>query len=377
MNRLGILYVVDYFPPHKGGIETMFDALTKEIAKRHDVTIVTIRMPNTPEFEISSGRKIYRLNIQRWLFPLASFKVAELAKDADIIHTSSFTSTFATLIPLFLGKRIVVTVHELWGKMWNEFYGIFPGIPYRIAEKLFCIFYGSKHTTCPSEYTKRAMLKIGFNGKKIQVIPHGIDHKIFNENIKPSEKFSFPTYMFLGRPGKSKGLEYLMEAVKLIEEDMPQAKLVLMVSNDEKDKLLPFLQKGMFLPFMKTIRDFRDRVVWIKPAEKSEDVAKIMRSVDCIVVPSVSEGFGFVAVEAQACGIPVVASDAGSLPEVVKGGILVPPRDPIAIANAVLKILRDKRFSNKLSEIGVRWTQRYQWPKAVEQYEKIYENLRR
>ena len=150
-----------------------------------------------------------------------------------------------------------------------------------------------------------------------------------------------------------------------------------MVSNDEKDKLLPFLQKGMFLPFMKTIRDFRDRVVWIKPAEKSEDVAKIMRSVDCIVVPSVSEGFGFVAVEAQACGIPVVASDAGSLPEVVKGGILVPPRDPIAIANAVLKILRDKRFSNKLSEIGVRWTQRYQWPKAVEQYEKIYENLRR
>jgi D-inositol-3-phosphate glycosyltransferase len=104
-------------------------------------------------------------------------------------------------------------------------------------------------------------------------------------------------------------------------------------------------------------------------------MASLIRSVDVVCVPSISEGFGFNAVEAQACGIPVVASRAGSLPEVVKGGLLVPPRNPDAIADAVVGLLKNEKTRKSLGAAGARNAKRFTWRASVKEHLKLYKKV--
>jgi glycosyltransferase involved in cell wall biosynthesis len=91
-------------------------------------------------------------------------------------------------------------------------------------------------------------------------------------------------------------------------------------------------------------------------------------SADCVVVPSLSEGFGFMAAEACAMGKPVVASDVGSLPEVVSGRyVLTPPRSPQAIADGVYSVYKD--------EVPERDKKTFDWNETVLEYVNLYQEI--
>ena len=86
-----------------------------------------------------------------------------------------------------------------------------------------------------------------------------------------------------------------------------------------------------------------------------EDVPRFWAGCRCAVLPSRAEGFGLAAAEAAACGLPVVATRASSLPEVVldgETGLLVPPEDPAALAEALERLLRDRQRSSRLGAAG-------------------------
>ncbi len=92
------------------------------------------------------------------------------------------------------------------------------------------------------------------------------------------------------------------------------------------------------------------------------------------VIPSVYEGFGLPVGEAMACGVPVISTTGGALPEVVgDAGILVPPADHHALADAILKILQQPQLAQKLSRAGYqRVQQHFTWMKAAQKTVNVY-----
>ena len=107
---------------------------------------------------------------------------------------------------------------------------------------------------------------------------------------------------------------------------------------------------------------------------------RLYRRASIVVVPSLYEGFGLPAIEAMACGTPVVASAAGALPEVMEtggGGILVPPGDPEALAKAIATLLEQPEARARLgAEARPRVVEAYSWPRIAARTAALYAALR-
>jgi len=97
-----------------------------------------------------------------------------------------------------------------------------------------------------------------------------------------------------------------------------------------------------------------------------------------LVMSSLFEGFGLPAVEAMSCKTPVVVTTAGSLKEVVTGdcGVLVPPKDPVALKDAILKLLGDKALRERMGENGrKRAVENFSWPVAAKNTLEVYKDV--
>ncbi len=369
---MNILFVLEYFPPHIGGVEKFFDNLTKELSARgHSVSIYTTLVPGSKRFEISEGRKIYRQPVlSRHTFPLRGFvPIARLAKHADIIHTTTYSAAGSTALSrLFTRKPTVITVHEIWDRLWFEFENPFSATINWFLETMICKVFKNSFITCPSEYTKQALIKKNIPPENITVIPHGVEHQFYHTGVKPSYNWGFPTYFYMGRPGISKGIEYLLNAVPLITKEVPEAKLVMRMGKSPRSMYNKYLNmiKGLGI---------ENNVILLEPLYDQKTNAATLRSVDCVCVPSLSEGFCFSAVEAQACGVPVVASLAGSLPEVVGGGRFAPPRSAEAIAKEIVSLLKDAPERKALGKAGAEFVKRFTWDYSIKQYIALYEKM--
>jgi len=109
---------------------------------------------------------------------------------------------------------------------------------------------------------------------------------------------------------------------------------------------------------------------------EQEDVVGLLHLADVFVLPSYYEGFGVALLEAQAAGLPVVAAEVGGVREVLDGGrtgLLVPPADPEALAEAVGRVLNDRSLADRLARAGrERVAREFPVERMVERYEALY-----
>jgi len=366
-----VLFIVEYFPPHVGGVEALFDNLAEKLIERgNEVTVLTSLVPGSEKYEERDGAKIYRVSApSRHAFALSFPKAAELAKQADLIHTTTYVATGTTWLARRLCKKpTVATFHEIWGKLFFEFQNPLAGALNYSLEALMCRLYRNDTLVCPSESTKRSMIAAGIPEGNVNIVPSGINHGVFRTDVKPSMKWDGPTYLCYGRAGMSKGIEYLVEAVPEIARNVPGSKLVLMLGKKDRYNQVAEKVKKMGV---------EDKVIFLPPQPDQSGVAGVIKSCDAVIMPSISEGFGLNVIEAQACGVPVVASNITSLPEVVRGGLLVEPRNPAKIAEAVTTLLRDRKLREKLGAEGANYVKRYSWENTTNGYLKVYEKALR
>lgn len=147
----------------------------------------------------------------------------------------------------------------------------------------------------------------------------------------------------VGEVTPRKGHRYLFEALPAIVRAIPDARLVLIGRFHRQERLTRSLRQFQLR------HGLLRRVHWLGRRQNVEDY---LQALDVLVVPSIEEPLGLVAVEAQAAGIPVIAADVGGLPEIVKHnetGLLVPPRDPAGIAEAVLRMHGDGALRKRLA----------------------------
>lgn len=232
----------------------------------------------------------------------------------------------------------------------------------------------SKYIISISESTKKDIVRhYPFSRQKVKVTYLGYDAKRFNYNISSRDvrrvknKYSIvgDYILYLGTLKPSKNVEGLIDAYAMINAKKINAKLVIAGKRG-------WLYENIYKKVLEM--GLKDKVVFTDYLP-DEDRAPLMKGAKVYVQPSFWEGFGIEVVNAMACGVPVVVSKVGSLPEVVgKAGLLVNPNDINDIANGLLKILlSDKIGYNKLVEAGLIQTKKFSWVKTARETLKILE----
>jgi glycosyltransferase involved in cell wall biosynthesis len=368
---LKILFVSEYYKPHIGGVETVFMNLAEGMAKRgHRCRVITSRLPGTPEYEETGGVGIHRIRVPRrgdryWFGFLAIPKVIKMVRQADIIQATTYTAAFpAWLAAELTGTKSIITVHEVWDSLWLKISGlnIYSAHLHRRLEKIL-ISLPFDATVCVSQHTCNHLKKLNSEKRNVKVIYNGIDNALFSpDNIRQGRKeLGLPEqnfiYMYYGRPGISKGIDYLVQAVPLISAAIPGSKLLLILSPHPDNR---------YKKIEASVKNRHEHDVILRDPVPDDVLTDYVAAVDCVVVPSLSEGFGFAAAEACAMGKPVVVSDTASLPEVVSGEyVLVEPGNPNSIADGVIRI-----FNGDVSKSARKV---FDWDKCISHYLDVYQ----
>jgi glycosyltransferase involved in cell wall biosynthesis len=107
-----------------------------------------------------------------------------------------------------------------------------------------------------------------------------------------------------------------------------------------------------------------------------DELPLLFKNADMFLFPSVSEGFGLPALEAMSMGVPSIVSNVSSLPEVVgDGALLVDPKDPQGLANAILRVFKDEDLRRNLADKGIKRSTAFSWKTAACETLKLYRDL--
>ncbi|MFN2114085.1 MAG: glycosyltransferase [Anaerolineae bacterium] len=219
---------------------------------------------------------------------------------------------------------------------------------------------------------------------KLQVIPPGVDLDLFRP-IPREVAVDFVgadpdarVVLFVGRPDPVKGLDTLVRAISIVVEREPSLRdnaCLCIIGGDKTDDPRRTDAEQIRIDALRQELGLADFVKFLGAVPQG-DLPYYYSLAEVLVVPSLYESFGMVALEAMACGTPVIASDVGGLSTLVRDGrtgFLVPDSDPEALAEKLLPLLRDPALRRTLGYHGIATAEAYGWPSIAERIERLYE----
>jgi len=204
-----------------------------------------------------------------------------------------------------------------------------------------------------------------FSGE-YDVIPNGINLKRFNPDIEPIERFNDGLFniLFVGRLDPRKGVKYLLKAFPLIYEQYPHCRLIVVGNGFLTDYYKMYAPENL------------SHKIFFEGYVKPKDIPHYYATANIFCSPAIGgESFGIVLLEAMASGKPIVASDITGYSQLVtdgQEGLLVPPKSPYAIANAIIKLIRDEELRKRMGSIGLIKARQYSWEKIAKKVEECY-----
>jgi glycosyltransferase involved in cell wall biosynthesis len=269
-------------------------------------------------------------------------------------------------LPYLRSKRTktIVTIHDLAFKFFPDHFpkkdlrrlNWFTDYAVRNADKLIAI----------SHSTKNDILKLysGIEEDRIKVIYHGYDKELFNTNVLPERvkktisKFKIQNSKFIiyvGALQPRKNLNVLVDAFESLKHDEAYKDLGLVIAGDLGWMYEDFLTRTKNVAGITVTEKF-----------KTEDLPALLSGAQAFVLPSLYEGFGMPALEAMACGVPVIAADNSSLGEILKGsGVLYKPNNANELAKSLRQVLGNATLQNQLKEKGLERARQFSWEKSA------------
>jgi D-inositol-3-phosphate glycosyltransferase len=351
-HKVHILFVLEFYFPHVGGLETLFQHLAEGLVQHgYRVTVVTLWLPGTDKRETHNGVGIVRVKTpgfaQRYLFMLYALPtVLRKERVADLIHTTTYNAA----LPAWLASRIarrpaIITVHEVFAEQWQQLPGLNPLLGYAFRAFEWAILHlPFAHFIGDSNFTaRRLQQRMRIASSKVSAVYPAVDYEFWDraQHVRRVLKDEVPgiadgpVYLYFGRAGLSKGLGYLIEAARIIQRARPDSHGIFILARDP------------LTPYERALRQIAryglaEHVIVLDPVPRVE-LPGYLLAADCVVVPSISEGFGYAAVEAATLGCPVVTTTGHSVEEVLHDSArFVAPRDPVALAKAILDTMQDR-----------------------------------
>jgi glycosyltransferase involved in cell wall biosynthesis len=353
-----------------GGAEHANQMICEGLAARgHDVTVVTHQPAGSATDETLNGVKLVRVPCRdsRYVFTLVALPtIMRYARSADLIHTSTFNAAPPSWLAARLtGKRVLCTVWETWIGRWGSHttFSKTKASLHELLERAVFSFPYDRYVTIskatqdrllevyPRKKAKTNFVYLGFEPAPWK---QPVDRDAIRKDLGAENAFLIVGY---GRPGVSKGFKYLVEAAPKIAEAIPNSMLLLILSEAPQYREDLAALKAQAAPNVRFL-----------PSQPLERLVQIVKGADCIAVPSITEGFGYTTLESCASGVPVVASNTTSIPEVVSGAyVYSEPRDAASIADGVIAVHR--------GEYKTAPERSFSWSATIDGYEAEYRRL--
>ena len=299
----------------------------------------------------------------------------------DAIHANYWLSGMAGhVLKHELGLPLVSTFHTLDRvRAEASFEDVGAAEPARRAEAEARVI-GCSDAVLASCSVEAAQISELYGGEpsRIEIVAPGVDHAFFSPGYRPQARRALglpesgPVLLFAGRIQPLKGASVAVEALARLE---PGRDAVLVVVGGPSGPRGQAELSRLHTLVRQLGLDGRVRFV---PPQRHEMLSTYYRSADVCLVPSRSESFGLVALEAAACGTPVVASAVGGLRTLVdqgRTGFLVEDRDPVAFAAYVAALLDDPALAGELAVNAAAGARVYTWSGAAARLRSLYADL--
>ena len=378
-----IAYVTDVMSPFtKGGSEKRIWEIAKRLAKENDVHIYTFSSANSLNESkhmtlegvnfhfLGRVESLYDNKERRSLKTTFLFSTNVLSKllhqNFDIIdcNQSPLLHIFPSRIASLCRCPLVVTWHEVWGDYWYKYLGKNLGLIGKTVENI--IARVPSGIIAVSSKTKDRLFSMYGRSNKVYLVHNGVDLEEI-KNSKPSkDKYDI---VFVGRLAKSKKVDVLIKSTALLLKDIPHLKCAIIGDGPQRENLERLTIK----------LGVQDAVKFFGRLKNDFDVISILKSSKLFISCSVLEGFGIVLMEANACGLPVIAikhpnNAASELIRDGKNGFLV-NLSPYEISQKALLLLRNEEMRLSLGGYGAEFSKEFDWSKVSERTFKIYTEL--
>lgn len=378
-----ILIALTYYRPHYSGLTIYAERQARALVERgHQVTILTSRFdPSLPQHEMRDGVEVIRMKIglhisKGVLMPGMPWWAWKLARRADVVnlHMPQFDAPFIAAIARLLGKPVVLTYHcdlrlpaGFVHKIANQVSNLTNHIAAWLAQ---VIVHNTRDYAEASPFLGRYLNKVAAVYPPIEVTPVNAEQRAaFREEhaIRPGQRI----IGVAARLATEKGVEYLAQALPAILQRFPEARVLMVgpyqnVVGEEAyaqrviGEIEPYRQHWKFLGVVSDV-----------------EMSAFFHESEVVVLPSLNstESYGLVQIEAMTCGAPVVASDLPGVrvPVTQTGaGLIVPPADAGALAQAVIEVLEDPAgYRGQTANLIQQSTPAF----VAETYEKIFRSL--
>jgi len=348
------------FLEKRTGIEEYSFQVTKHLHNKLDDYEVRLylRKSQKVNFDIPSRWKIKKINWP-FLWTQIGLSLEMLFHPVDVLFVP------AHVVPLINPQNTIVVVHGLEFEFIPKAYSFWARMYMRWSIKSSCRW--AKKIIAVSENTKKDLIKLyKVPEEKIDVIYEGCNKNfeflISNfESISNDKIFNSKYILFVGRLEERKNIIGILEAYKILKEKYKIAhRLILAGSPGYKYEFIKLKIKNLKLEI--------NELGYVDDALKY----KLLSNADVFLFPTFYEGFGLPILEAQVAGAPVVASNNSSILEVAgESAILINPKKPEEIAEAVWKILSDNNLREELIRKGLENVQRFSWEKCTKNIAKL------
>jgi len=348
--------------PEAGGAEVHIHEILKNLVSwGHDATLMSAGWPGCIEEEIVDGVRV----IRRGHWYDANFTIpvhaARLLKKENFDLVLEDINKLPFFMPLYTSVPVVAVIPHLFGL--TAFREANPLIAAYVVfmERFIPLVFRRNYFMVISPSTKEDLVSRGIAPEKIQVILCGLDHGTYR--FLDLERFDQPTIVHLGRLRKYKSVDIAIRAMEIVKEKLLGARLVIIGDGPYREAL----EKLTFKLGLKDSVEFKGFM-------EREELVRFLNRSHLLFNPSPKEGWGLTVVEANACGVPVVASNRPGLKDsVIDGetGFLVPYGDYEAFAEKAVEILSDRGLWRRMSAASLARVKELTWERCARQTEEF------
>jgi glycosyltransferase involved in cell wall biosynthesis/O-antigen/teichoic acid export membrane protein len=363
-NRLRVLVFNWRDTAHKnaGGAEVYIHEIARRwVRDGHAVTMFAGNDGTQTRECITDGVRVVRRGSFYLAYPWAAFYyLFRFRGKFDVIVDCHNGIPF--FAPLYAKEPVVCLLHHVHQEVFKQF------LPKPLAwfaatleSRFMPLVYRRSPFVTVSESSRHEMEEWGICGTGIEIINPGIDLS----QLSPGRPDADPTVLYLGRLKAYKSIPVLLRAFKLVLASVPNARLVIAGSGEELEALQGLAaQSGI-----------ADRVEFAGKITE-EQKTRLLQGAWVFVNPSMMEGWGITTIEANACGVPVVASDVPGLRDSVRhdvAGFLFPYGDETQLAHLLTRLLTDHTLREQMGRGGREWAQNFDWDVIARRFWSVVE----
>lgn len=362
-NKKTVVILSAFYEPFMSGAEQMAKEIVERLGGKYEMVLIAAHLDKKlAKVEQRANFKLLRVGIghkkiDKFLYPLLAALAVRKTKP-QIVHAimESYAGGALVVIKYLCPKiRRILTLQS--GDLDD---------PSKQSKFLIRIFWQAIHSapdkiTAISSFLADRAKQLGVAENKILITPNGID---LAKIPKSAEKIS-KRVICVARLSWEKGLDYLIKAWPEVLKQEPTAKLVLVGEGDKRQEIESLIKEFSI-----------GSSVELKGNLPHNRVLEELKKSEVFICPSLAEGLGIVFIEAQACGLPVIGTRVGGILDVIQdmeNGLLIEPKNPAAIAEAIKKLLGDKELASRLSGSAMETVKRFDWDTVITQIDKLYQ----